>query len=120
MKTRIEIGKEGEAIALKLFQSKGYKILETNWRFGHEEIDIIARDGDFIVIAEVKTRSANALIEPEMAVNKSKQRIQVRAANAYVHYKNLKGDVRFDIVSIILKPDGNTVNHIVDAFYATL
>jgi putative endonuclease len=120
MKDHIELGKAGEAIAVALLEEKGYRILERNWRWGREEIDIIARDGNFVVIVEVKTRSSDIFAEPEASVTRSKQRILVRAANAYVNCRRLYGEVRFDIISIIIRTEGEIVNHIVDAFYATL
>lgn len=120
MKNHIELGKAGEEIAVAFLKGKGYRIIERNWRFGREEIDIIARDGDFIVIVEVKTRTSNTLAEPESAVDKGKQRILVRAANAYVNFKRLQGEVRFDIISILIRPEGEHVRHLADAFYATM
>jgi len=120
MKNHLELGKAGEDLALALLVSKGYVILERNWHLGKEEIDIIARDGNFIVIVEVKTRSSNVLAEPEASVNKHKQRILIRMANAFVTFRNLKGEVRFDIITVLIKPEGETINHIVDAFFATL
>ena len=120
MKDHIELGKKGEDIAVALFEGKGYRILERNWRWGKEEIDIIARDGNFVVIAEVKTRSSNVFAEPEASVTKHKQRILVRAANAYVNYRRLRGEVRFDIITVLVRPEGEEINHIVDAFFATL
>jgi putative endonuclease len=120
MKDRIELGKAGEEMAVELLSGKGYRILERNWRFGKEEIDIIARDGSYIVIVEVKTRSSNAFAEPEASVTKAKQRILVRAANAYVNYRRQYGEVRFDIVTVLIGAEGTTINHIADAFYATL
>lgn len=119
MKDHIELGKAGEALAVAHLEEKGYRILERNWRLGREEIDIIARDGNFIVIVEVKTRTSNVFAEPETSVTRSKQRILVRTANAYVNYRRQYGEVRFDIITILIRPEGETINHIVDAFYAT-
>jgi putative endonuclease len=119
MKDHIELGKAGEALAMAHLEGKGYRILEKNWRWGREEIDIIARDGSFIVIVEVKTRASDFFAEPEASVTKSKQRILIRAANAYVNNRRQSGEVRFDIISILLRPEGHELNHIVDAFYAT-
>lgn len=119
MKDHIELGKSGEEIAVAHLVGKGYRILERNWRLGKEEIDIIARDGNFVVIVEVKTRSSNIFAEPEASVTKSKQRILIRAANAYVNYRHQHGEVRFDIITILVRPEGEVINHIVDAFYAT-
>jgi len=120
MKDHIELGKTGEDLAVAHLESKGYLILERNWRLGKEEIDIIARDGDFVVIVEVKTRTSAAFAEPESAVTKVKQRILVRAANAYVNYHHQYGEVRFDIVTVVIRPEGEIIHHIADAFYATL
>lgn len=120
MKDHIELGRDGEEAALAFLVAKGYRILQRNWRYGREEIDIIARDGNFVVIIEVKTRSSNALAEPEAAVTKSKQRILVRAANAYMMSRRQQGEVRFDVMSILIREEGTVINHIEDAFYATL
>ena len=77
-------GIEGESKAVGHLRGLGYEILETNWRFGQEEIDIIARDKAFLVIAEVKTRSTSYFGEPETFVNKKKQAHLIKAANAYI------------------------------------
>jgi len=120
MSENIELGKKGEELAVAFLIKKGFRILERNWRFGRHEIDIIARDGNFIVIAEVKTRSSNYFTEPETAVTREKQRSLVRSANAYVRYHRLRGEVRFDVLAILVLPESEQINHIADAFYATL
>jgi putative endonuclease len=112
-----ETGKKGEELAVNFLKKKGYKILETNWRLGGNEIDIIAMDGDFLVVAEVKTRTSNTFGEPEIAVTKEKQKALIRAANAYVRIKQIDKETRFDIVSIILVKDKEQIHHIEDAFY---
>ena len=116
----IELGKSGEQAAVDFLEAKGYRILERNWRWGRQEIDIIARDEHMIVIVEVKTRISNRYSEPEESVTVKKQRILIRAANAFVNFRRLQGEVRFDIISILNHPKGATINHIVDAFSATL
>ena len=120
MVDRIKLGKEGEDIAAAHLEGKGYRIIERNWRWGKEEIDIIARDGTFLVIVEVKTRTSKMFSEPEASVTRQKQRILVRAANAYARYHRHPGEVRFDIVTVLILPEGEEINHIPDAFYATL
>jgi putative endonuclease len=119
MKDHIELGKAGEEMAVAHLEGKGFRILEKNWRLGRHEIDIIARDGNFVVIVEVKTRSSNVFAEPEASVTRDKQRILIRAAHAYVSYHRQYGEVRFDIITILIRPEGTVINHIVDAFYAT-
>ncbi len=113
-----ELGKEGEQRALLMLKAKGYTILETNWRHEKDEVDIIATDKDELVIVEVKTRSTDYFGDPEDAVGPAKAKNLIRAAEAYIELNNLDTDVRFDIVSIILRNGKAAINHIVDAFYA--
>jgi len=113
-----ELGKEGEQRALLMLKAKGYTILETNWRHEKDEVDIIATDKDELVIVEVKTRSTDYFGDPEDAVGPAKAKNLIRAAEAYIELNNLDTDVRFDIVSIILRNGKAAINHIIDAFYA--
>lgn len=115
-----ELGKAGEELALKHLREKGYQILELNWHFGREEIDIVAMDGDTLVIVEVKTRTTSWFGEPEFAVTRSKQKALVRAAEGYIIKNNLDLDTRFDIVSVVIAPHERKVEHIENAFYPTL
>ncbi len=112
-----ELGKRGEAFALHLLVSKGFQILETNWRFRKDEVDIIAQDKDFLVIAEVKTRSTHYFGEPFTAVTKKKQGFLIRAANAYIEKYDIDLECRFDIISIVFAENKYQVEHIEDAFY---
>lgn len=112
-----ELGKRGEEIAKHFLEDKGFVILETNWRHEKDEIDIIARYGDELVIVEVKTRSTNIFGEPEEAVGEQKEEFLIRATEEYLIENNLDVDVRYDIVSIILNKKEQKIKHIVDAFY---
>lgn len=111
-----DTGAAGEEMAADYLSKNGYSILDRNWRFGKEEIDIIAQKDDVLVIAEVKTRSSNFFGEPEEFVTRQKQRLLIKAANAYVERKNLDVEVRFDILSVILSSREKKVYHIEDAF----
>jgi len=115
-----ELGKKGESIASDHLVSKGFKILETNWHIGSYELDIIAEKENMIVVAEVKTRSSTVFGEPEVFVNKAKQKCMIRAANIYVTNKDIDKEVRFDIITVVIKGKSTMVNHIEDAFYPTL
>jgi putative endonuclease len=120
MKNHIELGKAGEEFAVTYLEKIGYQILDRNWRWGREELDIVARDGNFIVIVEVKTRRSDRFADPGSCVNPKKQRIQARAAQAYIRYKRMLGEIRFDVIVIVMKYSEISVNHVRDAFYATL
>ncbi|MFO7977874.1 MAG: YraN family protein [Bacteroidales bacterium] len=115
-----ETGKTGEQIASKYLEQKGYQVLETNWQSGHQEIDIIARKDDLLIIAEVKTRRTRFFGEPEEFVTRTKQRLLIKAANQYLIRNELDLEVRFDIVSVLLQGERHQVSHIEDAFYPTL
>ena len=114
-----ELGKRGEDLAVEYLIKLGYQILERNWRSGHKEIDIIAMKGDTLVAVEVKTRKSNTFGEPDIAVGVMKQRMLAWAADAYVRYRNLDVEVRFDVISIIINEQGEHLEHIEDAFITT-
>lgn len=120
MAEKHDFGKKGEDEAEKMLQAKGFEILERNKHIGGNEVDIIARKGSLLVIAEVKTRSYATLGEPEEFVSKKQQQNLIKAANTYVTEKNLDVDVRFDIISIVKNQYQNKVRHIEDAFYPVL
>jgi putative endonuclease len=118
MSVRNETGKTGEAVARKYLEDSGYTILDVNWRFHHYELDIVASNGESLAIIEVKTRSANFLIAPELAVDKRKIQRLVTAADAYSRLKKIDMPVRFDVICLIKHGDDYSVYvHIEDAFY---
>jgi len=116
MNARMTLGKRGETIALQYLLDKGFTLLEKNWRFHHKEVDIIAFDGQDLVFVEVKTRSSEWYGTPEEAVDNRKQKYLIAAAEAYITSRNLDVDIRFDIVSIILRPNYQSIDHIEDVF----
>ena len=112
-----ELGKKGEEIAASYLVKEGFKILERNWFWDHKEIDIIARQGDEIVIVEVKTREGDYFEEPWEAVSNRKIRNLVEVAEAYLLKWNIDSETRFDVISIILSDDVNyTFTHFPNAF----
>lgn len=110
-------GVDGEELAAAYLTQKGYTVLERNWRFGREEIDIIAQEKDMLVVVEVKTRSGSFFGEPEEFVDKQKQRHLIKAVNGYIEKNNLDLEVRFDIIGVILSGKNHKINHIEDAFH---
>lgn len=111
-----DLGKRGEDLAAKMLRKKGYTILERNWRFGDMEVDIIARKDKCIVFAEVKTRSDDGWMYPEEAVDQKRRQRMKQVANAYVKYRRIDLDVRYDIVAVVLNGERCDINHIEDAF----
>ena len=95
-----QLGKWGEDVAADFLQQKGYRIVARNWKYGKRDLDIVATEGDTLVVVEVKTRSGNILIQPEMAVDYAKLMSLRKAANAFVKARLIDATIRFDVVSI--------------------
>lgn len=109
----IQKGKIGEAKAVNYLQNLGYKIIQTNFRCVHGEIDIIAEDQGVLVFAEVKSRKNADFGFPSEAVGFKKRQAIAKAAIAYIKQKNLfNKPMRFDVVEII----GDCIRLIKDAF----
>ena len=110
-----KVGARGEKEAAKYLRKKGYKIVARNVHLTHGEIDIIARNSQYIVFVEVKYRtdekSGNAL----ESITKAKMRQISKTALFYMNQKKLSTDhtkIRFDVVGIT----GDTVTLIKNAF----
>ena len=112
-----DIGKLGEEKAIDYLLSKGYKILQTNWRYGKEEVDIIAENDNYLGIIEVKTRSTGAFGSPQEFISRKKQLHLIKAANAYAEKYAIEKDIYFDIIAITLSPSLK-IEHIIEAFHA--
>jgi putative endonuclease len=113
----IDFGKRGEEAAKNYLMAHGFDICDTNWRWGHKELDIIALKGKTLHIVEVKTRRAGFLVEPQVSVDRHKQQHTISAANAYVQRFGLTQDVQFDIITVIVSGDSYEVEYIPEAFY---
>lgn len=115
MASHNELGKWGEDLAVKYLETKGYTILERDWKSGRRDIDIIARTAQEIVFVEVKTRSSADFGAPWEAVNYHKLRNLQSAINHYIHYRCIDLPVRFDIISIVATdPSNPEIEHIED------
>ena len=113
-----DTGKTGETLAQNYLKEQGFAIVETNWRRGRYEVDIIAYKEGLIVFAEVKTRSSLEHGGPEEFVTLEKQRAYVRMANKYVIEHDREEEVRFDIITVFISATGYQIGHIEGAFSA--
>lgn len=96
-----ELGKWGEDTAAEFVEKQGYEILERDWKSGHHDLDIIAKDKGTLVIIEVKTRRNRLFGDPEEAIDYKKRQSLQSAINHYVKSHHIKAPVRFDIISIV-------------------
>lgn len=107
------LGARGEDFAEKYLRKKGYRIVERNFRCRLGEIDIIALDGRSLVFVEVKTRRNQNYGRPCEAVNAVKIRHILRAAACFTALSHIGyGDIRIDVVEILLQNGKPYIHHI--------
>lgn len=109
------LGRRGEDIALEFLLERGYSFVARNWRCRHAELDIVVEDERYLRVVEVKSRRTSA-IAPIERVGSEKIRMIVRATDSFVRRYNIKKEVVFDIVSIVMGKRGHTVEYTPDAF----
>jgi putative endonuclease len=108
-------GSKGEDLASAFLQSKGFAIIERNWRHKKSEVDIIASHANTLHFVEVKTKQGNFLGPPESKVNSKKVTQMKLAAEAYLFQNPQWLFIQFDIVAITLEPnDQPDILHIED------
>lgn len=112
------IGQGYEGLAARFLESKGYRILERNYRTRFGEIDLIARDGDTLVFVEVRMRARPDPAAPIETVTPDKQRRVARVARVYLAtHPRLDCDCRFDVIGIVHQPGRRPLlDHLNDAF----
>lgn len=110
-------GTDGEELACEYLTLQGLRIVERNFRTRRGEIDIVAREGEYLVFCEVKCRESDECGQPEHALTVEKVRQIRRLADMYLATRAIRGQAcRFDVVAIRFSGARGTLNHIRDAF----
>ncbi len=106
-------GETAENLAVSYLETLGYKIIDRNFRTKFGEIDIVAKDGNTLVILEVRSKSYGRFGNPEETINKLKIQKIIKTTQFYLLKKNPEyTEIRFDIISIL----HNNISHIKNAF----
>ncbi|WP_151081695.1 YraN family protein [Nocardioides cynanchi] len=111
---RAALGAYGERLAASYLVQQGLVVLDRNWRCDAGEIDLVLRDGEVLVVCEVKTRSSVSCGTPQEAVTPAKlarlRRLAVLWMTAHeVHPR----EVRIDLVAVLRPRRGaSTVDHV--------
>ena len=116
------MGSYGETLAQDHLRSKGYRILEVNFRNKLGEIDLIVQDGKTVCFVEVKTRKSLEHGQPYEAVTSWKIHKLSQMAVFYLKHKYHSLEIlsRFDVISIVLDKKGSPrILHIKNAFNST-
>ncbi|MFF0447082.1 YraN family protein [Streptomyces sp. NPDC004609] len=106
------LGRYGEELAARLLTEAGMTVLARNWRYGRAgEIDIVARDGDTVVVCEVKTRRAGTFEHPMEAITPAKAERLRHLAGGWLerHGGAPPGGVRIDLVGVVVPARGAPV-----------
>ena len=104
------LGRMGEDVAARHLESEGFVVLERNWRCSEGELDILARDGDTLVVCEVKTRSSTRYGSPFEAITERKLHRLERLGMRWMRERGVRPTrMRVDIVSVLAPQDGRRV-----------
>ena len=107
---RKQLGAKGEEIAVRYLKSRGYRIVERNYRIRLGEIDIIAEQGNDLVFIEIKTRSDTLFGSPFESITAQKQKQLSKVALEYISKQGCHNrPSRFDVVGIEFR-DGSKKN----------
>lgn len=113
----LNLGRRGEEAARRLLRRSGMDVLDTNWRSGRLELDIVCREGDTVVFVEVKTRSRAEHGGPAAALTPAKRRALCRAATAWLAAHDAwSSPCRFDVVCVLCEGDTLHPEHCRNAF----
>ena len=110
MRSKAELGRHGEAVAVAHLEKVGLKVLARNWRCPSGELDIVAVDGCCLVVVEVKTRSSLAFGHPAEAVNWAKsarlRRLTAQWLGDHAAEHGHLSSVRIDVVAVLCPAQG--------------
>jgi len=118
-RAHLQLGRDGETIAVSELQRRGLQLVETNWRCQFGELDAVMWDGDELAFVEVKTRVGATHGAAEESLTPAKARKLAVAAEWYLSDHPEIGDPiwRIDLVAITLDRQGEVVRftHIANA-----
>lgn len=115
MSDRSAAGAHAEQLAAQFLQQRGLKLLQQNYRCRFGEIDLILRDGDTLVFAEVRLRSRGDFGGAAASIGAAKRGKLVRAAQHYLASLARVPPCRFDAV-LLQARDGSDIEWVKDAF----
>jgi putative endonuclease len=101
------VGLYGEKLAGRYLQAQGFTVLDRRWRCPHGEIDLVAVDGDCLVVCEVKTRRSVTAGSPEQAVTAAKLARLRRLTASWLSAQPMSWPrIRIDVVAVLLPRSG--------------
>lgn len=110
MGAKQQLGRVGEELAADFLSRRGFEVVDSNWRCLQGEVDLVALDGEILVVVEVKTRRSLSYGHPFEAINESKlRRLRTLAVLWARHHGCFGCRIRIDAVAVLL-PRGEEVS----------
>lgn len=110
---RRNLGRKGEQTARAHLDSLGYLFQAANFKTRFGEIDLIYKDGNVLVLVEVKARKKNAFQDMERTIGKIKINRILKSAEIYIGRTDTKfSEVRIDAVFVEISGKEETVRHL--------
>ena len=103
------LGRHGERLAGDHLAAKGYRLVARNWRIQTGELDLVAEDGETLVVVEVRTRRGRSMGSPEESITAAKQARLVDLSEAYVQEVQWPGPWRIDVVAVEMDQRGRVL-----------
>jgi putative endonuclease len=116
----MNLGRQGEEIALRYLEAKGYELVAKNFRYERAEIDIIVKNEKqkVLVFTEVKTRTSKSYGEAQESVVVKKQEQIIKSAQGFLmeHGEFAEYEKRFDVVAVYIRGGKEEIVHFENAF----
>ena len=100
-RSKVALGRWGEARVARRYEAAGYEVLDRNWQVRGGELDLVLERGDEIVFCEVKTRTSARFGSAVEAVGVGKQRLLRRTALRWLAAHGRRGRLRFDVATVV-------------------
>lgn len=102
-----ELGKRAEKLVERELRRRGYRILGRNLRFKTGEVDLLASQGEDLVIVEVRSKTRREPVSPAETLRRQKKRKLLQIAREIISTKRLRNtNVRIDVVEVIHGREG--------------
>lgn len=98
--SHLALGRKGERIAAEFLRRRGFKVIGTGFLARRGEVDLVCRQGERLVLVEVKTRSSDTFGTPAAAFGPRKRRALQAAAAEYRALAGWRGPIDFAVVAI--------------------
>lgn len=113
---RKQMGLRAEQLACDHLSQLGFELVARNVRVGRLEIDIIARRGRLLIFCEVRSRASSHVMTPAQSIDVHKVRRVRQAAAQWLRANNARGEVRFDVASVLFDTPEGRLNYLEGAF----